>query len=392
MNKTLLAALILGVSIVGLSIGSTVPVVALRLYQADASNVQIGIMSALPAAGMMLSAFLVDWICQRLSRRHIYLLCFTLSAISITALETLAPTLYSLGMARLIMGFAAGVIIILGESWVNEIAEDSSRGRIVAIYTTSFTVFQLLGPGMVALFGTEGPHVIGTVIAGHILSITVIWFSLPRHLASHGQAESKTFSVLGFLQVAPALCMGIIFFSFFDSVILSMFPVYAASHGYAIKVAALMVTIILLGDAAFQFPLGWLSDKVGRAPIYLGCGILSLLIGVCLPLLMKYPSLLWPSLVILGAVAGGVYTLAIILIGQDFKGQDLVTANASAGFLWGVGSLLGPLLSGAVMTTGSHGLSLALSAAAALFVLFALSLFRRTLQSKRVGLKEGGGC
>jgi MFS family permease len=191
--------------------------------------------------------------------------------------------------------------------------------------------------------------------------------------------------VLGFIQVAPALCMGIIFFSFFDSVILSMFPVYAADHGYAIKLAALMVTVILLGDAAFQFPLGWLSDKVPRPTIYLACGVLSLLISVCLPWLMNYPMLLWPSLVVLGAVAGGVYTLAIILIGQDFKGADLVTANASAGFLWGVGSLLGPLISGAAMSTSTHGLPLALSAAAALFVLFALPLFRRAVQVNGLG-------
>ncbi|MBV4461924.1 MFS family permease [Pseudomonas sp. F-14 TE3623] len=382
MNKLLLAALILGVSIVGLSIGSTVPVVALRLYEAGASNVHIGVMSALPAAGMMLSAFVVDWICQRLSRRHIYLGCFTLSALSIAAVEVFASTLYSLALARLVMGLAAGIIIILGESWVNEIAEDSHRGRVVAIYTTCFTIFQLLGPGMVALFGTAGPQVIGVVIAGHLLALGMIWFTLPKQMSYHGHSESKTFSVLGFIQVAPALCMGIIFFSFFDSVILSMFPVFAADHGYAIKFAALMVTVILLGDAAFQFPLGWLSDKVARPTIYLGCGVLSLAIGVCLPWLMNYPFLLWPSLVLLGAVAGGVYTLAIILIGEGFKGPDLVTANASAGFLWGVGSLLGPLVSGAAMTTSAHGLPLALSAAAALFVLFALPLFRRTVGVK----------
>lgn len=377
MNRLLLAALILGVSIVGLSIGSTVPVVALRLYQAGAPNVHIGVMSALPAAGMMLSAFLVDWICQRLSRRHIYLGCFALSALSIAAVEVFASTLYSLALARLVMGLAAGILIILGESWVNEIAEDSHRGRIVAIYTTCFTVFQLLGPGMVALFGTAGAQVIGVVIAGHLLALGVIWLTLPKQVIDDGHSQSKTFSVLGFIQVAPALCMGIIFFSFFDSVILSMFAVYTADHGYAIKLAALMVTVILLGDAAFQLPLGWLSDKVARPMIYLGCGVLSLAIGVCLPWLMNYPFLLWPSLVVLGAVAGGVYTLAIILIGEGFNGPDLVTANASAGFLWGLGSLLGPLVSGAAMTTSTHGLPLALSAAAALFVLFALPLFKR---------------
>ncbi|MFW0756088.1 MFS transporter [Pseudomonas sp. H11T01] len=384
-NRAVFAALILGVSIVGLSVGSTVPVVALRLYQAGFSNAQIGLMSALPAAGMMLSAFTVDWIYQRLGRRQIYLCCFALSALSIAVVEVFASTLYGLGVARLVMGLAAGVIIILGESWVNEIAEDANRGRIVAVYTTCFTVFQLLGPGMVALFGPDGPLVIVSVIAGHLLAIGVIWFTLPRQLIGQGHSQSRTFSVLGFIQVAPALCMGIIFFSFFDSVILSMFAVYAADHGYAIKLAALMVTVILLGDAAFQFPLGWLSDKVGRPPIYLVCGVLSLLVGVCLPWLMNSSMLLWPSLVVLGAVAGGVYTLAIILIGQDFKGADLVTANASAGFLWGVGSLLGPLISGAAMSTSTQGLPLALSAAAALFVLFALSLFRRAVQVKGLG-------
>lgn len=382
MNKTLLAALILGISIVGLSIGSTVPVIALRLYQAGASNTQIGIMSALPAAGMMLSAFVVNGLCQKLSRRQIYLLCFSLCALSIAALEIPRISLTGLGLARIVMGFGAGLIIILGETWVNEMAADAMRGRVIAVYTTCFTVFQMIGPGLVALLGTEGPAVIVTVSTGYLLAIAVIWLTLPRQQPQAEHAESRTFSVLGFIRVAPALCVGILFFAFFDTVILSLFPVYAASHGYAIKLAALMVSIILLGDAAFQFPLGWLSDKAGRAAIYLGCGTVSLAIGLGLPLLMDYPTLLWPSLAILGAAAGGVYTLAIILIGQEFSGPDLVTANASAGLLWGIGSLLGPLLSGAAMSGGTHGLPLTLSAAATVVVLFALSLVRQGLPNK----------
>ncbi|MFI3044679.1 MFS transporter [Pseudomonas coronafaciens] len=197
-----------------------------------------------------------------------------------------------------------------------------------------------------------------------------------------GDSKDKTFSVLGFIQVAPALCMGIIFFSFFDSVILSLFPVYAADHGYTIKLAALMVTVILLGDAMFQFPLGWLSDKVSRPAVYLGCGVLSLVIGMSMSWLMNYPLLIWPCLAVLGAVAGGVYTLAIILIGEKFTGRDLITANASAGLLWGVGSLLGPLVSGVVMTGNANGLPLTLSAAALLFVFFALQLLRKTARVK----------
>ena len=87
--------------------------------------------------------------------------------------------------------------------------------------------------------------------------------------------------------------------------------------------------------------------------------------------------LLWPLLVLLSAVAGGIYTLALVLIGQRFKGQDLVTANASVGLLWGVGSLVGPLVSGAAMDVAPHGLPIALALMAGLFVCFARQSYRR---------------
>ena len=175
--------------------------------------------------------------------------------------------------------------------------------------------------------------------------------------------------------------MGVLFFAFFDSVVLSLFPVYASGHGYAVAAAAFMATLILLGDMLCQVPLGWLSDRLDRRRLHLTCGVLALLLGMALPWLMQHPWLLWPSLALLGAVAGGVYTLALVLIGQDFRGQDLVTANACVGLLWGVGSLSGPLLSGALMGLASHGLPLALSLAAGLFVVTALGSAHRLRHS-----------
>lgn len=291
MNKKLLAALILGILIVGPSIGSTVQIIALRLYQAGASNTQIGIMSALPAAGMMLSALLVDWLCLKLSWRQIYLLRFSLCALSIGDLEIPNASVYTQGLVRTLMGPGTGRIIILGETWVNEMASEATRGRIIAVYTTYFTVFQLIGPGMVALLGTDGPYVLAIVTGGSLLAIAVIWLTLLRYRVARGCSLS---TALG----------------------------------------------LAVGQSRTPGPLprlrtGIVGDRLG------------------LPLSISYPTLLWPSLVILGAAAGGVYTLAIILIGQKFSGPDLITANASAGLLWGIGSLLAPLFSGAAMSGSS---------------------------------------
>lgn len=377
MNMRLLAGLLFAVSVIGFSLGASLPLVSLRLHDAGASTLEIGIISAIPAAGMMLSAFLVDACCRYLTRRTIYLLCFGLCTLSIALLEwAFASTLW-LALLRLGLGIGMGIAIILGESWVNELCPEHNRGKIMALYATSFTGFQVLGPALLALLGADSPWLTGVVTLCYGLALLCIVLTVPNDHVQHDDASEQSFTLAGFFRVAPALCVAVLFFSFFDAVVLSLLPVYATSHGFAVGVAALMVTVVFAGDMLFQLPLGWLADRVERTGLHLMCGVVAMAIGIGLPWLLQVPWLLWPLLLLLGAVAGGIYTLALVLIGQRFKGQDLVTANASVGLLWGVGSLVGPLVSGAAMGVAPHGLPIALAVMAGLFVCFARRSYRR---------------
>jgi MFS family permease len=375
-HRVLLLVLIFAVSVVGLSMGATLPLVSLRLMEAGASSLEIGVLSAMPAAGMILAAFLVAPLCRRLSGRGLYLGCFVLCALAVAALElpTSTPLLVA---ARLLLGVAMGVVVILGESWVNVLCDEARRGQVVAFYAACFTGCQLGGPALIGLLGAQSPWLVALVVLANLLALAAVARGLPGGWGQAAEDEVRTFSLAGFLRVAPALCTGVLFFAFFDAVVLSLFPVYASAHGYAVGIAALMVTVILAGDMVCQVPLGWLSDRTERSRLHLVCGVAALGIGMALPWLITRPTLLWPALVLLGAVAGGVYTLALVRIGERFSGQDLVTANACVGMLWGIGSLVGPLLSGALMGIGPHGLPLALSLAAALFVATALTGQRR---------------
>lgn len=375
-HRVLLLVLIFAVSVVGLSMGATLPLVSLRLMEAGASSLEIGVLSAMPAAGMILAAFLVAPLCRRLSGRGLYLGCFVLCTLAVAALElpTSTPLLVA---ARLLLGVAMGVVVILGESWVNVLCDEARRGQVVAFYAACFTGCQLGGPALIGLLGAQSPWLVALVVLANLLALAAVARGLPGGWGQAAEDEVRTFSLAGFLRVAPALCTGVVFFAFFDAVVLSLFPVYASAHGYAVGIAALMVTVILAGDMVCQVPLGWLSDRTERSRLHLVCGVAALGIGMALPWLITRPTLLWPALVLLGAVAGGVYTLALVRIGERFSGQDLVTANACVGMLWGIGSLVGPLLSGALMGTGPHGLPLALSLAAALFVATALTGQRR---------------
>ena len=84
---------------------------------------------------------------------------------------------------------------------------------------------------------------------------------------------------------------------------------------------------------------------------------------------LRMPALLWPLLFVLGAAAGGVYTVPLIIVGQRFRGADLVAANASIGVIWGLGNLTGPAVAGIGMRAiGANGLPMVLTAVTVVFL------------------------
>ncbi|TDB55811.1 MFS transporter [Photorhabdus khanii] len=363
------------IAVIGIVIGLTIPMVALRLNSQGIDELYIGLISAAPALGVLLSAPVVQKIVVLIGKKHAMLIATVVSAVS------LLPLLSSLSMEllfplRLMTGAASGLIICLGETWINELSEENKRGRILAVYTTTFTVSQLLGPSIIAFYGVadKTPILICTLV--HFISVVLFLMidqkqgdKLPEH------SKGSSFSIVQFVKVAPAICGGVLFFSFFDGTILSILPIYGMSCGYTEAVAALMISTILAGDALMQIPFGWLADHMNRVRLYRICGAVTLGASVLLPFTMAHHYLIWPLLIVLGATAGAIYTIALVQIGQYFSGNDLIVANASAAMLWGIGSLLGPLLAGVASSVAPSGLPVLLVVIAALFLVSTMDRF-----------------
>ena len=58
-------AMIMAASLVGFITGYTVPLISLELAQQQTDTVYVGLLAALPPAGMMLSSFLSPALCRR---------------------------------------------------------------------------------------------------------------------------------------------------------------------------------------------------------------------------------------------------------------------------------------------------------------------------------------
>ena len=143
--------------------------------------------------------------------------------------------------------------------------------------------------------------------------------------------------------------------------------------------------VIWVGAVAamcFQYRIGWLADKCNRH------GVLSLWVLILMLCILLFPLLitsgreawwqpqtlaLWTVVSIWGGAMGGIFTVGITLLGNRFRGVELVSANAVFSVLFGIGGLLGPFLAGTEMTAiGPAGFPLSLLGAVGLYALFAV--------------------
>jgi fucose permease len=58
-----------------------------------------------------------------------------------------------------------------------------------------------------------------------------------------------------------------------------------------------------------------------------------------------------------GALSYGIYTVALVELGERFSGAMLVAGNAAFALMWGIGGMAGPPATGALMDAiGIQGL------------------------------------
>ena len=376
-----MVALFASVSIVGLSTGLTIPLVSLLLSQRGVASDWLGIAAAMPAIGMLLASLCAHRLSKHIANKTLLLFASGLSALSILAIA-FSDSLLWLMTWRFLMGVGCGLLVVLGETWVNVISAPQWRGRCVAAYATMYTLCQVAGPSVLAWFGSNAVWPLWIAFACNVLGFALL---LPSkcEMALGEDTGKHSMTPLAVIRFAPAVILAIFTFAFFDTAMLALLPLYGLQYGLSEQTAVLAVSVLFIGDALFQMPLGWLADRFGAKRVHSYCARFFIVFLLVLPWAMSSMAL-WLVLLLLGASAGGLYTLGLIRVGGRFEGQDLVAANAAIGIVWGVGSLTGPIISNGLMNVlGSNGLLYGLVGLSVAFLL--CSHWQKTHQTVPTG-------
>ncbi|GAB2908739.1 MFS transporter [Paraburkholderia jirisanensis] len=371
-------ALILSVAVVGLGSGATLPLTALALTQAGYGADIVGLLTAAQAGGGLVAVPVAGWIAARCSARTVITGAMLVVAFATAAMQ-FTSSLALWAVLRVLCGAALMLLFTVGEAWVNELADDASRGRVVAIYATNFTLFQMSGPVLVSRIAPYAEW--RFLLCGAIFLAALPLLALIRVTPQGARNAEPHDSWRRVLPKMPALVIGTGFFALFDTIALSLMPLFAMAHGIRADIAVLFASALLLGDTTMQIPIGWLADRVGRARVHIGAALTVVVLLPLLPWAVHLPWLCWPLLYVLGAAAGAIYTLSIVACGERFRGAALVSASSLVGASWSASSFAGPLIAGALMKRVGYDAVIGVLLASALAFLVAVLWERRRVDT-----------
>ena len=114
-----------------------------------------------------------------------------------------------------------------------------------------------------------------------------------------------------------------------------------------------MSSFILLG-AIFQWPVGWLSDRMDRRVTIAATSMVVMIL--CGAIVMVNPSAsgLIQLFGVLGGVSLGIYPLAIASINDRLQPEKMVEASSTMVLIYGTGSILGPSSIGLILDHLGH--------------------------------------
>lgn len=369
-----LAGVIATVSVFAIAQGLSYPLLAFILERQGHSASAIGLSAAMLPLGLIASSALIPPVVRRLGPEVVAIACALLGAL-LLALIGWTQDLMAWFPLRFLVGVVIGPLYVISEVWIIALAPPERRGRVLGLYTAVISAGFAAGPLSLLLVGTEGwpPFLVG--VSAFVACALILAAVAPR-LPQLDDGKQHA-SVRNFLPLAPVLLLAVIVTAGVEQAIFSLLPIYGLSHGLDPRTMSAVLAVLVAGSIALQIPLGLAAERWAARPVLTACAAGTACGSFLLPFLIE-TAFVWPFVFVWGAIAYGIYTLALTELGARFSGAMLVAGNAAFALMWGVGGIAGPPAAGAAMdVAGAEGLPLMLGLFCAALALVAFISTRR---------------
>ncbi len=347
-NKLLfpLASLLSGLSMLVIATGLMFAAIGAQASSAKFSSFVTGLVMSAYFAGFVYGTYA----CPRMIRRVGHIRAFA----TLASLASALPVMHALwtnalawGVLRFVTGLCLVGLYIVVESWLNVVATTQQRGKVFAAYMAVSGLSMAAGQGLILVGDRFGfvPFAIASILFSvALIPITLTTVDEPEAM------EVPRFAIKELLYISPIGVVGTIGSGLLGGAFYSLGHVFGQGVGFSERGIATFMAATILGGAAFQWPVGHLSDRNDRRwVLFWVCALCAGVASVGFYLAREYEA----SLIFLGIIYGGlsftVYGLSVAHVNDLIDSSKVLEVTSGLLLLYGIGSTVGPTLAGGVM-------------------------------------------
>ena len=344
-------ALLLGVLLLMIGNGLQGSLIGIRGSIEQFSTTELSVITSAYFAGFLIGSRLAP----RLIRRVGHVRVFAALGSFVSAVLILYPTItdpWAWIVLRVIFGFCFSGVYVTAESWLNNASSNKNRGQALSLYVMA----QMLGIVLSqALLNVADP-------AGFILFIipsVLVSLSFAPILLSASKSPSfettKPMSLRKLYKVSPLGIVGLFLLGAIFSTQFGMASIYGIEAGFSVAEISIFVSAIFLGGMFLQYPFGWFSDRMDRRVLIFAAAVgggVAAMIGLVFG--DSFKIVLFAAF-FMGGMSNPLYALLIAYTNDYLATDDMAAASGGLIFVNGLGAVLGPILTGWVMTKVGPG-------------------------------------
>jgi MFS family permease len=347
-NKILiaLASLLSGLALLVVATGLMFAAIGAQAGSAKFSSLVTGLVMSAYYAGFVYGTYA----CPKMIRRVGHIRAFaSLASIAsaLPMLHALWTNAWSWGFLRFVAGVCLVGLYIVVESWLNVVATTAQRGKVFAVYMAVSGIAMAVGQWLILVGDRFG--FVPFALASILFSFALIPITLTP-VAEPEAMEAPRFVLKELFHISPIGVIGTLGSGLLGGAFYSLGHVFGQGVGFSEAGVATFMAATILGGAAFQWPIGHLSDKNDRRwVLFWVCTLCAGVAALGFYLAREYEG----SLIFLGIVYGGlsftVYGLSVAHVNDLIDSHRVLEVSSGLLLLYGIGSTAGPTLAGAVM-------------------------------------------
>ncbi|WP_219838801.1 MFS transporter [Paenibacillus sp. R14(2021)] len=344
-SKKRIAILLFVTLVSGFNQGLLLPLLAILLDQRGVSSDLNGLNSMALYLGTFSTMFFIEKPIRKFGYKTGIMTGILFAGLA-TLLFPLMPYLWVWFVLRIVVGIGDSALHYCTQLWIVSSSPVERRGRFISLYGMAYGIGFSLGPmGMnLSSLGKWVPFGVNTVLFLILLFFVSSLTSEYPESVQQTEAAGNRF-VFTYNKAWFALCPAILY-GLMEATMNSNFPIYGLRMHLSKEMISLLLPALGVGGLLFMFPLGMISDRIGRKPVLMFCAMTAGILFLIVPLAGDHAGWLFVLLALIGGLIGSFFSLGLAYAADILPKNVLPAANVIASIHFSIGSLLGPSIGG----------------------------------------------